>query len=327
MCELSVIIPARNEHYLAQTVADVLRNSRADTEVVAVIDGAKCGPDIIADSRVTVIELASAIGQRGATNLGIASSDSAFILKIDAHSSMSCGFDVSLMEACEPDVTVSPMLCTLRVFDWKCRQCGQVSGQGAEPVKCERCDASSSHDKVEKWEASMHPMYCAWMFNPELHFNYWLQFVPQIYCGAKSECYEILSNYGAAWCMRRQRYADLGGLDEHYGMWGHMSSEISLKSWLSGGRVLLSTAAWCAHLFRTTKSFGWPYPPPATRAGRKYLHAVWFNNQWPLQRRPLSWLIDKFAPIPGWDELQYASRLASIVEAGKQFVAQRACPA
>ena len=37
--DLSVIIPARNEMFLQQTIANILENIEADTEVIAVCDG------------------------------------------------------------------------------------------------------------------------------------------------------------------------------------------------------------------------------------------------------------------------------------------------
>jgi len=30
---------------------------------------------------------------------------------------------------------------------------------------------------------------------------------------------------------------------------------------------------------------------------------LWMNNKWPLQKRPIQWLVDKFAPLPTWDKL------------------------
>jgi glycosyltransferase involved in cell wall biosynthesis len=39
MSNLSVIIPARNEQFLAHTIQDILAHSEADTEIIAVLDG------------------------------------------------------------------------------------------------------------------------------------------------------------------------------------------------------------------------------------------------------------------------------------------------
>jgi glycosyltransferase involved in cell wall biosynthesis len=40
MAELSILIPARNEEWLSQTVDDLLKNIEADTEILVGLDGA-----------------------------------------------------------------------------------------------------------------------------------------------------------------------------------------------------------------------------------------------------------------------------------------------
>ena len=39
MRDLSILIPARNEVFLEQTIKNILENAEADTEVIAVLDG------------------------------------------------------------------------------------------------------------------------------------------------------------------------------------------------------------------------------------------------------------------------------------------------
>jgi hypothetical protein len=38
--DLSILIPARNEMFLKNTVEDALKNSEADTEIIVALDGA-----------------------------------------------------------------------------------------------------------------------------------------------------------------------------------------------------------------------------------------------------------------------------------------------
>ena len=48
--------------------------------------------------------------------------------------------------------------------------------------------------------------------------------------------------------MRKAYFDQIGGLDElHYGKMGKEAQEISLKTWLSGGRVILNRNAWYGH--------------------------------------------------------------------------------
>jgi hypothetical protein len=42
--DLSVLIPARNEMFLTQTIEDILSKIEADTEIIAVLDGQWADP-------------------------------------------------------------------------------------------------------------------------------------------------------------------------------------------------------------------------------------------------------------------------------------------
>ena len=53
--DLSVVIPARSEMFLAKTVEDILLNIEGNTEIIVVLDGAWAAPPIKDDPRVTII--------------------------------------------------------------------------------------------------------------------------------------------------------------------------------------------------------------------------------------------------------------------------------
>src|SRR6185436_5373107 len=111
MPDLSVIIPARCEKWLSRTIADVLEHIEADTEVIAVLDGAWSESGIPQHERVTVVYLPESIGQRAATNLGARISTATYVMKLDAHCAVAQGFDRVLIEAANelgPDVTQIP---------------------------------------------------------------------------------------------------------------------------------------------------------------------------------------------------------------------------
>ncbi|MHC4728178.1 MAG: hypothetical protein ACYS17_13230, partial [Planctomycetota bacterium] len=67
MTELSIIIPARNEMFLKQTVENILENIEGDTEVIAVLDDYWPDPPIKDNPRVRIIKNTTPIGQRAAT--------------------------------------------------------------------------------------------------------------------------------------------------------------------------------------------------------------------------------------------------------------------
>jgi len=45
MAELTIVIPARNEMFLARTIEDLLANIRGDTEILAICDGSWPNPE------------------------------------------------------------------------------------------------------------------------------------------------------------------------------------------------------------------------------------------------------------------------------------------
>ena len=113
MTNLSILIPARNEQFLARTIQDILENLRGDTEVIVVCDGNWPDPPVEDHERVTLIYHSESIGQRAAINEAARLSTAKFILKADAHCSFAPGFDVALMADCEYDWTMVPMMWNL----------------------------------------------------------------------------------------------------------------------------------------------------------------------------------------------------------------------
>ncbi|MFK5282618.1 hypothetical protein ACI3PL_23945, partial [Lacticaseibacillus paracasei] len=41
---------------------------------------------------------------------------------------------------------------------------------------------------------------------------------------------------------------------------------------------------------------------------KKHAKNLFFENRWPLQKYPLSWLVEKFWPIPGWSDTELAEQ-------------------
>ncbi len=64
MRDLSILIPARNEMFLARTIQDILEHAKSDFEVIAMLDGGSVDPMIPQHERVTVVHLPESIGQR-----------------------------------------------------------------------------------------------------------------------------------------------------------------------------------------------------------------------------------------------------------------------
>ena len=320
MAKLSVLIPGRNEMFMARTVRDVLQQSRGDTEVIAVVDGGAAGEPLPEDPRVRVVVNAESIGQRQSTNQAARLSKAEFVMKLDAHCTVAEGFDVELMKECEPDWTVIPRMYNLHAFDWVCKACNQRTYQGPTPVKCAKCRAPNSARRDMIWKPRLSRQTDFARFDTEPHFQYWGA------CGKKpgmqGDIANVMCCVGAGWFLRRERYWELGGMDETHGSWGQMGVELACKSWLSGGRQVVNKRTWFSHMFRTQGGdFGFPYPISGRQVdhARQHSRDLWFKNTWPSQTRPLSWLIEHFAPIPVWHDPAGAARLDEVIKAGKKF--------
>jgi len=302
MTDLSVIIPARNEEFLGNTIDDVLSHCQADTKVIVIIDGYQPDPPISERPGLRMVKHNQSIGQRAAVNEGVRLSDAKYIMKLDAHCSVDEGFDIKLMADCRPDWTVIPRMYNLHAFDWKCRKCGKQTYQGPLPTSCEKC-GGIEFDKVVVWQRRKSRRTDFWRFDKDLKFQYWHDYSNRK--TAKTDIADTMSSIGACFFMERQRYLDIDGLDEAHGSWGQMGTEIACKSWLSGGRQVSNKKTWFAHMFRTNNNgFSFPYPISGNDVSkaRNYSKRLWLGNIWPKAVHDMDWLIDKFAPVPDWHD-------------------------
>ena len=306
--DLSILIPARNEMFLARTIQDILENIRGKTEIIAVMDGYWTKPEIQDDPRVTIIHYTESIGQRAATNAAAKLSSAKYVAKVDAHCSFDEGFDIKLMKGMQDDWTVVPIMRNLWAFDWKCRKCGYKRYQGPTPVDCPKCDNTTKFRRKMMWVGKNNPQSTSYCFDTEPHFQYFKDYRKRkeyIDMLEATGFTETMSLQGSFFMMTRKKYWDLNICDEAAGSWGNQGLEVAIKTWLSGGKCIVNHNTWYAHMFRTQGGdFGFPYHQPGREVAKtkeKIKESV-FNNKWEKAIYPLSWLIKKFWPIPGWTQ-------------------------
>lgn len=313
MKDLSVIIPARNEEFLKRTIDSVLKASRLNTEVIAVLDGYWPDPVITDDKRVTLIHYTEPIGQRAAVNQAVKISNAKYIMKLDAHCSVGKRFDEILLNNIEPDWTVVPRMYVLDAFHWLC-DCGKWYHQGPEMY----CECGELCEREIIWLPKKKKRTDYMWIDKDLRIQYFdsnglkgygedmretkLKYSHKLKDWAKGNITDVMTCIGAGWLMEREQYWKLGGMDEKHGSWGQMAVELSMKTWLSGGRMVVNKNTWFAHLARTQTGFMFPYdnPPKAQVHARQYSRDIWLNNKWEKQIYNIEWLIDKFSPLPGW---------------------------
>ncbi len=331
---LSVIIPGRQEEFFARTVEDVLRNMRGDSEIVAICDASWPEPPLADHPKLTVLHFTESVGQRAAVNYGARISRAKYVMKIDAHCTVDEGFDLKLTAPYEDgrlgmDVTTIPRMFNLHAFSWRCKNCGNEQYQGPQPETCKKSHEIRStegcggkdFDRVLVWKPRMNRRTDFARFNHEMQFKYDGRYERRHPVEAQKDIADLMSSVGCCFFMRRDRFWAQGGMIEAHGSWGNFGTEVSCKAWLSGGRQVLNKTTWISHLFRTQPGFNFPYPISgnAQDRARAYSRDLWMNNKWPLQVLPLSWLIEKFAPIPDWHDPIGADALRVVTEAGKAF--------
>jgi hypothetical protein len=153
------------------------------------------------------------------------------------------------------------------------------------------------------WKPRLNRMSDFMRFDKDLRFNYWRDFKrrPE----AKGDIVPTMSTLGACWMLERSRYRELNICDEKIGSWGQQGTEISVKSWTSGGRLMTNRRAFYSHMFRTQGGdFGFPFPITGKQVdyARKYSTDLFVKRQWKGSKYPLSQLVEKFWPVPGWDQ-------------------------
>lgn len=314
--DLTILIPARQEEFLEQTIQDILTNSEAQTEIIVVLDGYLPNPALtVNDPRLTLIYNPEAKGQRAATNQAAKLAKGKYVMKADAHVAFDKGFDRKMLEAfkrLDDNVTMIPVMRNLHAFDWVCPE-GHKSYQGKSNI-CTTCQKECTKKDV-CWIPKPSPSRFTFTFDKTMHFQYWgtLAKRPENIMGALTNdgtndptLRETMSIQGSCFMLTKQRYFDLDISSEtDFHSWGQQGVEVACKTWLgpNGGRVIANLNTWYAHMFRTNNFGGFPYSNPQSLVdeNRERSRELFQRNKWPKAIHSFQWLLDKFSP-PEWME-------------------------
>ena len=209
--DLSILIPARDEMFLAHTIQDILENIEADTEVIAVLDGGWADPPVRQHERVNIIYVPKSIGQRAATNLACKLSKAKYVMKVDAHCSFDKGFDRKMLEGFKrvgDNVTMVPLMRNLWAFDWICKECNKgVRVYQDRPSICPVCGAQMKKRII--WVGKRRPQSYAYCFDSEPHFQYFRKYNRRSEYKKslkKTGCTETMSLQGSCFMLTRKKY-------------------------------------------------------------------------------------------------------------------------
>jgi glycosyltransferase involved in cell wall biosynthesis len=272
MTKLSILIPARNEPFLQQTIDDLLFKARGDIEIIVVLDGYK--PSLKEDPKVIVIYKENPGGMRAGINSAVEVSTGDYLMKLDAHCLLGEGFDTILINDCQGEWVMVPRRYRLDPENWK------IAEDGRSPI-----DYMFLNQQLhgEEWkERSRDPKYKDIMVD------------------------DLMSSQGSVWFMPKSLFHKLDLMDIN--RWGTFYSEfqeIGIKAWLSGfSAVKIDKNTYYAH-WHKDKTFGRGYPLSRHDQDRASSQVnKWFNfgQAWEKQQLPLSWLVEKFWPVPSWPE-------------------------
>lgn len=282
---LSIIIPSRRERWLDKTIADLYSKAHGEVEVIVVLDGVW---QDIADPRVKVIHQGTpgeTRGMREAINAGMALASGEWVMKCDGHTMWDEGYDLKLIADCEDDWVVVPRRYRLDPDKW------ELIEDGRPPIDYMFID---------------YPFYKPFDSTQGLHGAEWKR--PD-----RNDLLidDLMTFQGSAYFMSKNHWKRLGDLSTSlYGPFTHESQEISNKTWLGGGRVIVNKKTWYAHLHKGKKygtGYGftnqqWERFKADMEYGRQAAMDIWLNNKQEGMIHDWAWLIEKFSPVPHWPE-------------------------
>lgn len=278
---LSVIIPARNEQFLQATINDLLKNARDEIEIIAVLEGYWPDPPLQDDKRVIIIHNSLSNGMRTAINQGVAIARGEWIMKTDAHCMFDDGFDIKLIADCEPNWVVVPRRKRLDAENWCIQDVGKP-------------DIDQEYICYPENEMD----YGGAGLNGKIWPERSLQRLDILID-------DDMTMQGSCWFMARDYFYELELMDrDNYGEFWNEAQEISMKAWLSGGKVVRNKKTWYAHLHKGKKyGRGYFLDEKWLKQGRNFMNGwMVYGENWHKQTKPLSWLIERFYPVPTWSK-------------------------
>lgn len=289
MIQTSVIIPSRSPDYLQKTIDDLLQKSEGSIEIIVVLDGYWPDPMINPDPRVILVHHGSIhnnYGMRASINAGMAIAKGEYVMKIDEHCMMDQGWDVKLAADCEDNWVCIPRRYRLDAENWT------IIHDGRPPV--DYMYLTYPYERPYDWKCGLRGF--EWR---------------QRHLDRKDIMIDdTMSWQGSCYFMKKKHWEWLGGMSEEgYGKFTHEAQEIGNKTWLGGGRLIVNKNTWYAHYHKGArgKRYGFSNAQYAAHQaekeiGRRYCIDYWINNKWSECVHDFEWLLDKFAPIPGWPE-------------------------
>lgn len=279
MAKLSVLIPSRNERFLPQTIRDVFQKATGDVEVIVVLDGWWPDPPLADRPGLILIHRTTPQGMRPAINAAAQIATGAYLLKTDAHCLFADGFDEVLKAACAEDWIMIPRRKRLDAEAWAIQDVGKPDVD---------------------YEYLTYPDNPADYGGPSMNGRIWTE---RIIARQEILIDDTPASQGSCWFMPKAYFHFLELMDAAgWGPFWCESQELAFKAILSGGRYVVNKKTWYAHLHKgKTYGRGFHLDERWLKQGRNQAMRFFAGERvWHKQRYPLSSLIERFMPMPGW---------------------------
>jgi glycosyltransferase involved in cell wall biosynthesis len=270
MSKVSVIIPSRDEAWLTKTIDDLLIKAGGEIEIIAIVDGPTSYKLHEPHPQLKLVQFDSPMGMRHGINTGANLATGKYLMKLDSHCTMTENFDLILQKDCDEDWVVISRR-------------GELSPEWIidDPTVADYFYMSSP------WTSpSGYFRMSRWITRDRQRKDFLLD--------------ETLTFSGSNWFMTKDHFFNRIRMmdEERFGQWSGEPEEISCKTWLGGGKVMLNKEVTHNHLRK--EKIGRPYDIAwataliGLREGTRY----WSSNEWPHRIHDFDWLIDRFWPLP-----------------------------
>ncbi|MBN1168253.1 glycosyltransferase [Candidatus Woesebacteria bacterium] len=211
MESVSVIIPARKERFLDNTIREVFEKFKGSFEVIVTLDGA----DANRLDKVKYIYNRKSKGMRTAINQAVALARGKYLMKLDAHCMLDDGIDEKLIAQHHPDWVQIPRRKRLDAKNWK--------------IDTTKADIDYMYNNSDLMGIRNRGK------NLDLDLK-------------KKLIDDTESFQGSCYFIERAYFNELGLLDDvNFSGSGHESQEITIKVLADGGRVIRNKKTWYAH--------------------------------------------------------------------------------
>jgi len=221
--KVSAIITTINDPHLVRTINSLWGNRVNDIEFIIVNDGGElldiphC-PTLFKTidlGKIKVIHNSKQLGRRVSINNAAAMAVGEYLFILDAHCSMTQGWDVKLVQSCGDKNISYSVIRDMHPDTWEYRPGDYLH-------------VRLNKEYTEKW---------------------WKRRTLEE-CQTEEES---IAFTGCAWMINKDRYWQLGGYDESLGEYGWDGPEWACKIWMGKdpGRVILRTDVICGHIFGT----------------------------------------------------------------------------